>query len=129
MYLYCVVKHARFLPELATNTLEMAGFSTKKNGFFSFQESSAYTHSTHNVTNMLSVKIMNFDGDSWQICHEKGIKRFLSAYKLNFKQLVSNAVNTLSVGILCFKFYGEIPFGNGDPIIWLTFRLKSFGEK
>jgi hypothetical protein len=47
----------------------MAGFSTKKYWIFSFQESSAYTHSTDNVTNVLSRKNMDFDGKSWQKCH------------------------------------------------------------
>jgi hypothetical protein len=45
------------------------GFSTKNYWIFSFQESSAYTHSTLNVTNVLSGKIMDFDGNSWQKCH------------------------------------------------------------
>ena len=69
MYLYCVVKHAKFLPELATYTLETAGFSTEKYWIFSFQKSSAYTHSTDNVTKVLSGKSMVFDGISWQKCH------------------------------------------------------------
>ena len=80
MYLYCVVKTARFLPEMATNTLEMAGFSTKKYWIFSFQESSAYTHSTDNVTKVLSGKTMDFDGISWQKCHE--------TYLINLENLV-----------------------------------------
>jgi hypothetical protein len=55
---------------MATNTLETAGFSTEKYWIFSFQESSAYTHSTHNVTNVLSGKIMDFDGDLWHLSHK-----------------------------------------------------------
>jgi hypothetical protein len=46
------------------------GFSTKNYWIFSFQESSAYTHSTLNVTNVLSGNIMDFDENSWQKCHE-----------------------------------------------------------
>jgi hypothetical protein len=48
----------------------LMGFSTKNYWIFSFQESSAYTHSTLNVTNVLSVKTMDFDGDSWHFCHD-----------------------------------------------------------
>ena len=70
MYLYCVVKTARFLPELAMNTLEMAGFSTEKYWIFSFQESNGYTNSTENACFMLSRKIMDLDEISWQKCHE-----------------------------------------------------------
>jgi len=57
MYLYCVVKTARFLPKMATNTLEMVGFSTEKYWFLSFQESSSYTNSTENTEKVLSTKI------------------------------------------------------------------------
>jgi len=55
---------------MATNTLEMVGFSTEKYWFFSFQESSSYTNSTENTENMLSKKISSFYGFTWQKCHE-----------------------------------------------------------
>ena len=57
MYLYCVIKTARFLPKFTRNTLEMAGFSTEKTWFFSFQESSSYTNSTENTEKVLSEKM------------------------------------------------------------------------
>jgi len=60
MYLYCVVKTARFLPKMAMNTLEMAGFSTEKYWIFSFQESSGYTNSTENTEKVLSKKQGDF---------------------------------------------------------------------
>ena len=68
MYLYCVVKNARFLPKMATNTLEMAGFSTKKYWVFSFQESSGYINSTENTEKVLSGKTMDFGEFSLQKC-------------------------------------------------------------
>lgn len=71
MYLYFVVKTARFLPKMATNTIEMAGFSTEKYWFFSFQESSGYTNSTENTEKVLSEKTMEFEGSSWRKCHER----------------------------------------------------------
>ncbi len=70
MYLYCVVKIARFLPKMATNTLEMAGFSTEKTRFFSFQESIGYTNSTENTEKVLSAKTMGFERNSWHFRHE-----------------------------------------------------------
>ncbi len=69
MYLYCVVKIVRFLPKMATNTLEMAGFSTEKTRFFSFQESIGYTNSTENTEKVLSEKLMISKVILWQICH------------------------------------------------------------
>lgn len=71
MYLYCVVKNATFLPKMAMNTLEMAGFSTEKYWIFSFQKSSGYTSSTENTEKVLSEKIMDFDGFSWLKRHIK----------------------------------------------------------
>jgi hypothetical protein len=70
MYLYCVVKTARFLPKMATNTLEMVGFSTEKYWFLSFQESSSYTNSTENTEKVLSEKTVEFEGKSWRKCHD-----------------------------------------------------------
>ena len=70
MYLYCVVKNAILLPELATNTLEMAGFSTEKYWIFSFQKSNGYTNSTENTEKVLSVNLVDFYGFTWQKCHE-----------------------------------------------------------
>jgi hypothetical protein len=70
MYLYFVVKSARFLPKMATNTLEMAGFSTEKTWFFSFQESSGYINSTENTAKVLSAKTTEFEGSSWHFRHE-----------------------------------------------------------
>jgi len=54
---------------MATNTLEMAGFSTEKYWIFSLQESSGYRHSTLNVNFVLSGKTMDFDEISWQKSH------------------------------------------------------------
>jgi hypothetical protein len=56
---------------MATNTLEIAGFSTEKTWFFSFQESNGYTNSTENTEKVLSSKPVEFDGNSWRKCHER----------------------------------------------------------
>jgi hypothetical protein len=56
---------------MATNTLEMVGFSTEKYWFFSFQESSSYTNSTENTEKVLSVKPIEFEGKSWRKCHKR----------------------------------------------------------
>ncbi len=71
MYLYCVIKTARFLPKFTRNTLEMAGFSTENYWIFSFQESSGYTNSTENTRKVLSKKMMIFMQNLWQKCHCK----------------------------------------------------------
>ncbi len=78
MYLYFAVKTAIFLPKMATNTLEMAGFSTEKTWFFSFQESSGYINSTRNMEKVLSKKhyvFMKFRGKNATIITSKKLIR------------------------------------------------------